>query len=76
MEWLILLAVIGGGSFLAFRGWVWFTDSAAEAEHRRELAEIEQGPTLTPDEQAAERQAIYRQADVDLERLRRLRREQ
>lgn len=70
LDWLVFFGVIGGGGFLAFLGWVRFTDSAEESTFRRELEEIEHGPVRTSHQRAAERDAVRDWAEQELRRVR------
>lgn len=71
MDWLVVLGVIGGGGLLAAWGFSRFGEAAERAAHRKRLQEIERGPVRPPDQQAVGRDAAYRWADQELERLRR-----
>lgn len=70
LDWLVFFGVIGGGGFLAFRGWAGFTNATEEASFQRQL-EVERGRARTPQQRAAERDVVRGWAEQELRRVRR-----
>jgi Flp pilus assembly protein TadB len=73
LGFVILLVILGCGFGAAAVGWTWFGESAAEANHRRELERIERDALGTPQQQATRREAVWRAADDTLDQHRRKR---